>query len=306
MESQTESSQLQDQVVPENQPSLDQPPLQSQELSSESGNSNEEPNQVIGTEESPENAVLGAAEDNPELLANAEEAEAPSQDEQHSSDEQAPEPTQQAIEFNSFNDIKLDSMPEDVQAYVKPIMSLVAQEVSTMKAEKEAFESARKEFTDLIDEMESSGNDVKPLQSRIDEQNEFIGSMSSEMIDTAWQAFTITNPEYGNIPDNARELFAKELESLYEKYDGKTVLDRMNDAYSYSLWKSGVDKNTLKGKKYDTVQPEKAKQTKATDESASKQAIIADGRIATSAPVRSVSELDWSEVLDRHAHLLDR
>lgn len=291
----------------QSQPSPDQQHHQSQDFSSD-GSSGEDSTQITGSEESAENAVLGSAEENPELLNDSQQGKTNAQDEQLVSDESVPEKTQE-ISFSNFNDIQVDSMPEQVQAYVKPIMSLVAQEVATMKAEKESFESARKEFVDLIDAMESSGYEVKPLQLRIDEQNDFINSMSSDMIDTAWQAFTATNPEYENIPDNARDLFAKELESLYEKYDGNTVLDRMNDAYSYSLWKTGVDKNSLKSQKYGNVQPkqnEQPKQTKTSDGSASKQALIADGRIATSAPVRSVNELDWSEVLDRHAHLLDR
>lgn len=291
----------------QSQPSPDQQHHQSQDFSSD-GSSGEDSTQITGSEESAENAVLGSAEENPELLNDSQQGKTNAQDEQLVSDESVPEKTQE-VSFSNFNDIQVDSMPEQVQAYVKPIMSLVAQEVATMKAEKESFESARKEFVDLIDAMESSGYEVKPLQLRIDEQNDFINSMSSDMIDTAWQAFTATNPEYENIPDNARDLFAKELESLYEKYDGNTVLDRMNDAYSYSLWKTGIDKNSLKSQKYGNVQPkqnEQPKQTKTSDGSASKQALIADGRIATSAPVRSVNELDWSEVLDRHAHLLDR
>jgi hypothetical protein len=256
----------------------------------------------VGTEESGENAVRGSAEDNPELLANSDEAEVSGEEvEAPASEQEAPE-----ISFSAFTDIDVDSMPDNVKAYVQPIMGLVAQEISSAKAEKESFESARKEFVDLIDAMESSGYDVKPLQNRIDEQNEFISSMSTDMIDTAWQAFSETHPEYENVPEKARQVFSKELEKLYERHEGKTVLDRINNAYSYALWKSGVDKNTLQSKKHDSVSTTQTKEPKKSDESAQKQAAIADGRIATSAPVRSISELDWGEVLDRHAHLLDR
>ena len=80
----------------------------------------------------------------------------------------------------------------------------------------------------------------------------------------------------------------------------------MNNAYSYSLWKAGVDKTTLKSTKHDSVPKDNNKEVNKPNESAHKQAVIADGRIATSAPVRSIGELDWGEVLDRHAHLLDR
>lgn len=253
----------------------------------------------MGTEESGEDLVRKAAEDNTELLADTNAPE-------EAGEAEAPEASAPEISFNSFEDIDVSSMPDNVKSYVQPIMSLVAQEVAVMKAEKESFESARKEFVDLIDAMESSGYDVKPLQTRIDEQNEFISSMSTDMIDTAWQAFSATHPEFESLPDNARELFSKELERLYERHEGKTVLDRMNNAYSYSLWKAGVDKTTLKSTKHDSVSETTTKETNKSDESAHKQAAIADGRIATSAPVRSIGELDWSEVLDRHAHLLDR
>lgn len=79
----------------------------------------------------------------------------------------------------------------------------------------------------------------------------------------------------------------------------------MNNAYDYALWRSGVDKKSLSGQKSVTVSNETPK-PRVDNKNAPKQAVIADGRIATSAPVRSVDQLDWGEVLDRHAHLLDR
>ena len=299
MESQTESSPSQEQQEALPQSSPDQQHLQSPELDSGTSQESSDAPEVVGTEESGESLALEAAQSDPELLADPNEAEAPTE-------EEAPEAPAPEITFDSFDDINVDSMPEEVKSYVQPIMSLVAQEVAVMKAEKESFESARKEFVDLIDAMESSGYDVKPLQTRIDEQNDFISSMSTDMIDTAWQAFNETHPEFENIPDNARELFSKELEQLYERHEGKTVLDRMNNAYSYSLWKAGVDKSSLTQKKHDSVSQENNKETKQPNEAAHKQAAIADGRIATSSPVRSLGELDWGEVLDRHSHLLDR
>lgn len=207
------------------------------------------------------------------------------------------------IEYSSFDDVKLDALSEDVKAHVAPIMKLVDVERAALSVEKGNFERSRKEFVDLIDAMESSGYDVKPLQNRIDEQNEFISTMSTDIIDTAWQAFTATHDEFQYLPEKARELFATELESLFERHNGTTVLDRMNNAYDYSLWQSGIDKNTI-GKE-PAVKPAPA-QSVRQNPNARKQAAIADGKIATSAPVRSVDELDWDEVLNRHAHLLDR
>lgn len=269
----------------DSQPTLDLPDQPSNDLDAL---------EVTGTEEGGEQAALSAAEDNPELLS-----------EQQAEQPQQPEEEQASFHYENINDIDVSALPDNVRAHVEPILNMVRQETSLLNAEKEAFQNARKEFTELIDAMESSGYDVKPLQNRIDEQNDFIENMSTDMIDTAWQAFTSTHPEYDNVPDNARLLFSKELERLFERHDGKTVLDRMNNAYDYALWRSGVDKKSLSGQKSVTVSNETPK-PRVDNKNAPKQAVIADGRIATSAPVRSVDQLDWGEVLDRHAHLLDR
>ena len=253
--------------------------------------------EIVGTEDS-DGAALASPEDavvesqNEEVAAEPEEAV-----------EAAP-PV--AVEYNSLNEVNLDSLSTDVRSHVEPILRLAAQEVSAMKAEKESYETTRKEFSELIEAMESSGYDVKPLESRINEQNEFIDTMSQDIINTAWQAFSLTHPEFSEIPDNAKQLFSKELERLYERHDGDTVLDRINNAYDYALWRAGVNLNATKENKRDSIQSEQNKVQENSNPNAKKQAVIADGRIATSAPVRSVDELDWSEVLDRHSHLLDR
>ena len=253
--------------------------------------------EVVGTEDSNESTIV-AAEDpvvesqDQEISAKAEEPV------------EAPTPT--AVEYNSLNDVNLDSLSIDVRSHVEPILRLAAQEVSAMKAEKESYETTRKEFSELIEAMESSGYDVKPLESRINEQNEFIDTMSQDIINTAWQAFSLTHPEFSDVPDNAKQLFSKELERLYERHDGDTVLDRINNAYDYALWRAGVNLNATKQNKRDSIQSEQNKVQENSNPNAKKQAVIADGRIATSAPVRSVDELYWSEVLDRHSHLLDR
>ncbi len=291
MESQTEQYQSQD--LAEQEPEQPQETQHSLPQPDQSSNESEQL-EVQGTDEISDENVLNTLEENPELL---------SQDSDNQQQESTPE--QEAIEYNSIDDIDLSSLSEDLRSQIEPILGLVQQEKSLLDAEKEAFKSARQEFTDLIEAMENSGYDVKPLQERIDEQNDFIETMSTDMIDTAWQAFTATHPEYDQVPDNARQLFSKELERLFDRHDGNTVLDRMNNAYNYSLWRSGVDKNSLSSEKSVTVS-KKSETTSAQNKNAPKQAVIADGRIATSAPVRSVDQLDWGEVLDRHAHLLDR
>lgn len=253
--------------------------------------------EVVGTEDS-DGAVVAAPEEPAVEPANEEAVEA--------LEETVEQKPFEPVEYSSLSDVNLESLSDDIRSHVEPILRLAAQEVSAMKAEKESYETTRKEFSELIEAMESSGFDVKPLETRINEQNEFIDTMSQDIINTAWQAFSITHPEFSSIPDAARQLFSKELERLYERHDGDTVLDRINNAYDYALWRAGVNLNATKENKRDSIQTEQNKSQETSSPNAKKQAVIADGRIATSAPVRSVDELDWGEVLDRHSHLLDR
>lgn len=251
--------------------------------------------EITGTEEQEPSVQVEAAPEESVAVAAPEEivAETPT--------EVQPEAPQQ-VEYSSIEEVNLDSLSSDVRAHVEPIMKLFAHERASVNAEKEGYQRARQEFSELMEAMESSGYDVKPLHTRIEEQNQFITTMSNDIIDTAWQAFTTTHPEFASLPEPAREVFANELEVLFERHTGNTVLDRMNNAYDYALWRSGVDRNTLGKEKAVQSEPKKPIQT---NPNARKQAAIADGRIATSAPVRVVDELSWDEVLNRHAHLLD-
>ncbi len=249
--------------------------------------------EVLGTEDQPETAeiqVEAAPEDAPEELPvemPVEEESAPSTD----------------IFYESLSDVDLSALSPEVRAHVEPVVGLVQSEIKALKDQQESFEGAKKEFRELIDAMESSGYDVKPLEARIEEQGQFISAMSENVIETAWQAFTLTHPEFDRVPQGARDLFATELERLFERHDGATVLDRMNNAYDYALWRSKVDRTSLSEEPVSSQVQVTSEQQKS---SARKQAAIADGRIATSAPVRSVDELSWDDVLNRHAHLLDR
>lgn len=293
MESQTEQSQSpaqslspaeespqdlqQESLLPE--PSLESPQVDSQES----------PPEILGTEDQPESNEIEAASE-PEFAPEESVTEQPVQEEL-------------GISYESLSDINLDSLTPEIRAHVEPVMGLVQSEIRSLKDKQEGFESAKKEFSELIDAMESSGYDVKPLEARIEEQSQFISTMSENVIETAWQAFTVTHPEFERVPAAARDIFAQELERLFERHDGDTVLDRMNNAYDFALYRAKVDRSSLNEEPVISQVQHTSEQQKS---SARRQAVIADGRIATSAPVRSVDELSWDDVLNRHAHLLDR
>ena len=303
MESQTEQSQS-----PELGNLLPQPPVLQQPPQSQTQPEPESPASLQIQAESPPSDIVGTedAEQSKDIATQVQDVAEVEAQAVVAPEAVAPEPEQiKNFEYKSLADVKVGDLSPEILAHVEPIMKIVQNEVSALKSQQESLASSRKEFSDLIEAMESSGYDVKPLQARIEEQSTFINTMSSDMVDTAWQAFTATHPEFDRLPENARDAFATELDSLFERHSGKTVLDRMNGAYDYALWKSGVNKSTLSAPEPVQAEAAPAVEKPKANGYAKKQALIADGRIATSSPVRSVDELDWNEVLNRHAHLLD-
>ena len=166
--------------------------------------SQDQPPEVRGTEDQPESVEIEAAsepglpEDAPEEVVSGETVQEES-----------------GIFYESLSDVNLESLSPEIRAHIEPVMNLVQSEITSLRDQKEGFESAKKEFSELIDAMESSGYDVKPLEARIEEQGQFISAMSENVIETAWQAFTITHPEFERVPAEAREVFASELERLF-------------------------------------------------------------------------------------------
>ena len=207
---------------------------------------------------------------------------------------------EQKIEFSSFEDVNIDSIPDNVQPYVKPILDLASSYVAGLQEEKSKFETARNEFNELMDSIRTS-EDIKPLVSRLETQQSTIDEMTKDIVSTSWRAFNNAHPELVKLPQKARAEFASQLEHIYERFEGDSLVDKMEDAYKYSLYRSGVDLNTVSA----TSVPDEKLESRKPDPVAIKQSVVADGHVAHGQPVRSVDEMEWGEVLGRYDYLLD-
>jgi len=305
MESQQEPSpsqtsqeeQPQGESQDQSQESLQQKLLQGLQ-SQPQGESPEQPQQQ-DQESSPELSELA-----PETVETTEQIESTSDDSSIALEAEQPVSDQgqeeQKIEFSSFDNVSIDSIPEESRPYVQPILDLASNYVSELQEEKNRFESARSEFHELMDSIRSS-EDIKPLVSKLETQQTTIDEMTKDIVSTSWRAFNAAHPEIDNLPQNARDEFAGQLEHIYERFQGETLVDRMEDAYKYSLYRAGIKLDSLSA----ATIPEPKLEQKQPNPVATRQAVVADGHVAHGQPVRSVDEMEWGEVLGRYDYLLE-
>tara|TARA_Y100000310_G_scaffold75676_1_gene72045 strand:- start:14841 stop:15656 length:816 start_codon:yes stop_codon:yes gene_type:complete len=262
-------------------------------------------------EESPEQPQQQDQESSPELSELAPETVETTEQIESTSDDssialEAEQPVsdqgqeEQKIEFSSFDNVSIDSIPEESRPYVQPILDLASNYVSELQEEKNRFESARSEFHELMDSIRSS-EDIKPLVSKLETQQTTIDEMTKDIVSTSWRAFNAAHPEIDNLPQNARDEFAGQLEHIYERFQGETLVDRMEDAYKYSLYRAGIKLDSLSA----ATIPEPKLEQKQPNPVATRQAVVADGHVAHGQPVRSVDEMEWGEVLGRYDYLLE-
>ena len=305
MESQQESLPSQQSQEPQEQEEQSKADLQQKLLeglqSQHQEESPEQPQQQ-DQESSPELSELA-----PETVETTEQIESSSGDssivpeaEQPASDQGQEAQEEQKIEFTSFDDVSIDSIPEESRPYVQPILDLASNYVSELQEEKNRFESARSEFHELMDSIRSS-EDIKPLVSKLETQQVTIDEMTKDVVSASWRAFNAAHPEIDNLPQNARDEFAGQLEHIYERFQGETLVDRMEDAYKYSLYRAGIKLDSLSA----ATIPEPKLEQKQPNPVATKQAVVADGHVAHGQPVRSVDEMEWGEVLGRYDYLLE-
>ena len=302
MESQQESLPSQQSQEPQEQEEQSKADLQQKLLeglqSQHQEESPEQPQQQ-DQESSPELSELA-----PETVETTEQIESTSDDSSIALEAEQPVSDQgqeeQKIEFSSFDDVSIDSIPEESRPYVQPILDLASNYVSELQEEKNRFESARSEFHELMDSIRSS-EDIKPLVSKLETQQTTIDEMTKDIVSTSWRAFNAAHPEIDNLPQNARDEFAGQLEHIYERFQGETLVDRMEDAYKYSLYRAGIKLDSLSA----ATIPEPKLEQKQPNPVATRQAVVADGHVAHGQPVRSVDEMEWGEVLGRYDYLLE-
>jgi len=236
--------------------------------------------------------------------AEAEAEAAPSTDDVVvTTDDVAEEP----LSWGSLDDIKLDAFNDDVRPHVERVLNFarghIEQRVQSLAQSEADFRGAKGEFDDLIkrlNEADTEEGGMEKLSNELQQTRTTINTLSDNHVQVAWRAFTAEHPEYEKTPPQMRESFAKLIEDdgFNFKFRGKTLVDRLNDAYNFSAYTNGVDLTRLSNATHPAVPPQMISDAR-------RQSVIADGAIATARPVQSIDEQTWDEIRNRHDYLLD-
>jgi len=228
-------------------------------------------------EKEPETASEPEPEPEPEPEAEAEP-------------EVKPEADVAPIQYASVQDIDIDSMPEEARRYMEPALEILAKADAEFARERSNYENAREELERVTQQLQvMDGEDRKPLVEALEANQSTISRLSDDIVQTSWDAFNRLHPEAKTLPPEVQQEVAKQFGSIGSRFDEGTTLQQMEDAYAFALYKT----KHVQG----VVEKQEPIETK-------RQAVVSDGAHATAPNRIGVDEMDWDELMDKHAHLL--
>lgn len=225
-------------------------------------------------------------------------------------------PTYSLPDFNyeSIDQIDVSAYPADFQEHLTKIVDLAGQRSAEITSARESYESAKDRMMNLVSHMETEdGRDASSLVQHIDQQNSAIDLLLSEVTSTSFAAFTKMHPELRSLPKNVQAEVESQFSGIGSRYNTGSVLDQMEEAYSYALYRSKWTPDSAEKTPQTVTKPQIVQQKQHTvvekfstpaNVDARKQSVVADGSVATTTPRRDVNEMSWDELLDRNLHLI--
>ena len=224
----------------------------------------------------------------------------------------APDSSWDSLDIENISSLDVGWLPEEHQPKVQSLLTSLNEKVSEYRtgldSAKLRFDSAESDFRDLISRLDGASSDesIQILSTQVEDQNKQLAETTNDLIGTTWKAFNSMHPEFEKIPDNLRHEFASILESksFYDKFQGDTLLDKMEDAWRFAAYRTGVDLSRL-----PSSAPISAHKSVLINENVStkskRQGVIADGSLSTNRPTRSIDDMSWEDIRDRHGYLLE-
>ena len=212
--------------------------------------------------------------------------------------------------WDSIKDLDVDGLPEASRPHFSRLKELPAGKVSEWNTERAKVENALSELEDarstfhkLIESLDQSG-DTKVVADELERYKGGFGNMASENITLAQQLFRNEHPDYERYPEEVRRKFAEEMtdDSFYTRYRGKTIYDKMKEAWRFAVFRSGAKPAAVE--KPSSQHPVAARARSPPTNPRSAQGLVADGRRASSMPTPNVEEMSFQDIMDMHDHLL--
>jgi len=248
-----------------------------------------------------------ASSDSPEPEAQSTEPEAQAAEPEAQTAEPTPTPAwPDPSGWENFSDLDIESLPEASRPHfvrAKELYAAKEQELETQKARIEKavqdMEESRSTFHRLIDQMDSTG-DTKAVATELDRYRGGFNSLASENIALAQRMFKVEHPNFERYPQDVRNAWANEMsdETFYSRYSGATIYDKMKEAWNFALFRSGAKPSAPKPPQASV--PHTMTQAKGS----TAQALVADGRGASSMPTPDAEDMSFDDILSMHDHLL--
>jgi len=224
----------------------------------------------------------------------------------------APSDAWDSISIENISSLDVGWLPEEHQPRIQSLLTSLNEQVSEYRSgldnARGRFEAAETDFRDLISRLDGASSDesVKILSSQVEDQNQQLIDTTSDLIGTTWKAFNVIHPEFEKIPDNLRNEFATLLEdkSFYDKFHGDTLLDKMEDAWRFAAFRTGVDLSRA-ASTTRTSAHRPASSNENVSMQSKRQGVIADGALSSNRSTRTIDDMSWEDIRDRHGYLLE-
>ena len=276
----------------------------------------EEPQQEAAPEEE-------APEDSPSQDSPSQEAPTDVEEPPDIEDQAAPE--SEAFVFAEDSDLSsanLDWLPEEhhekVRGFLGQAQEFVSQQVFAANRAKEqverdsdALKATEERFSEVIDALDG---EEKKLAETYRQQEHIHRLLERDINSTAWAAFdALYGKAYAQLPEQARLAFTKKVQGWTEgegeaakahastlfEYGGESanMLERLELALKASCTEAGC----REVERYEGIS---SKPSDASKREASKQAVIGAGEIPPTQPTRSLDDVSFESLMNRHDHLL--
>lgn len=208
--------------------------------------------------------------------------------------------------FSDLNDVdtKMSGFTPEVRAHVTPILDLAKAAQTDYQIASEKYNNARTELVAFAESLQDYGVDAAPVLEKFQNQQNQISKLNDSVVKTTWSAFQVMHPEYEREQPALKKVFSELVSTMLERFPGDNTIEKLNGAYKYAKYTVGAS-STAKAR--PTPAPVVAKVVapkEPTNVDSRAQSLVNDGAVSGTQAMVDVADLSWSEIMDRHKHLL--
>lgn len=236
-----------------------------------------------------------------------------------------PAPAFDPSTWQSLDKVSLDAVPAEFRPMAQRLIELGNARNGEIDAATAALTGKMEEFSQLIQAMSDAGvSDAGPLSERVQALTTERDQVQQAYTQMVWDTFA-ERAKFGDLPDATKQVFAAAWENTATSWNGKSIVEQMEDALRYACYRTGVPypggapsspSPAVPGTPPPVLPPAPAPvvtpapapaappaQPAATP-TAIRQAALSNGSAATATPRRPAADKSEQEITRQHEHLL--